>query len=522
MCNLRFIEVGTMWNEVLLPKNFEFCAQALRCLYLYNYPLESLPLNFWPKNLVELHMTSSKLIKLWNGGDKPLGSLKLMDLSYSCNLIRIPDLSSIAPNLEFLYLNGCESLVEIPSLQNLSNLVELRMRGSKLIQLWNGGDKPLENLKLMDLSYSHRLIRIPNLSSIAPNLEFLYLEGCKSLVEIPSLQNLSKLTELYLNGSNKIKDCPEIPCNIRILKLDGTGIEQLPSSIKHLSQLVILSLYYCTALESLPSSIGELKCLEYLSLWTCSNLASLPESIKQLSKLKKLHLSDCESLKSLPELPSCLELLNANACRSLESASISFNFLEHDDENEEADRSEHENEEAHKSESEDCKFLDFSNCGKLNKKVMEDVFEAHLLGQKVTLLMAGGEVPERMRYKNKGSSLSFKLDLRHVIAFSFCVVLRPICESGNRRERNAFNLFGDKDLANWNGYYGGPYLSDLSHVLLSFNGLRTRFVEECFVKASFCFIDNRLLDRPEIMECGVHPIYRRDKRRSRNEKHQDD
>ncbi|XP_057990281.1 disease resistance protein RUN1 [Hevea brasiliensis] len=602
MCNLRFIEVCAMPNKVLLPENFEFCAQALRCLYWDYYPLESLPLNFWPKNLVELHMPSSnliqlwnggdkplrslklmdlsdsrnliripdlssiapnleflylngckslvkipslqnlsnlvelrmrgsKLIQLWNGGDKPLGSLKLMDLSDSCNLIRIPDLSSIAPNLEFLYLNGCKSLVEIPSLQNLSNLVELRMRGSKLIQLWNGGDKPLGNLKLMDLSYSNDLITIPNLSSIVPNLEFLYLKGCWSLVEIPSLQNLSKLTELYLTGSNKIKDCPEIPCQLVILSLDRcTALESLPSSIGNLKRLEELHLAECSRLVTIPSSIGELKCLEKLFLPNCSNLASLPESIKQLSKLKRLNLRSCERLKSLPGLPSCLELLRANDCRSLESASISFNFLEHDDENEEADRSEHENEEAHKSESEDCKFLNFSSCVKLNKKVMEDVFEAHLLGQKVTLLMAGGEVPERMRYKNKGSSLSFKLDLRHLIAFSFCVVLRPsrfihfprfevdfIWESGNRQERKAFNLYSDKVVANWNA---GPYSSDSSHMLLSFNGLRTRFDEECFVKASFCFIDNHLW--PEIMECGVHPIYRRDKRRSRNEKHQDD
>ncbi|XP_057990228.1 disease resistance protein TAO1-like [Hevea brasiliensis] len=455
MCNLRFIEVCTMWNKVLLPKNFEFCAQALRCLYWDFYPLESLPLNFWPKNLVEF-----------------------------------------------------------------------RMPWSKLIQLWNGGDKDSE--------------------SIAPNLEFLYLEGCKSLVEIPSLQNLTKLTELHLRGCCKIKDCPEIPCNIRILTLNYTGIEQLPSSIKHLSQLVILSLDRCTALESLPSSIGnlkrleelhlaecsrlvtipssigELKCLEKLFLQHCSNLASLPESIKQLSKLKLLNLRSCERLKSLPGLPSCLKLLKAIDCHSLESASISFNFLEHEDENEEADKSEHENEEAHKSESEDCKFLDFCNCVKLNKKVMEDVFEAHLLGQKVTLLMAGGEVPERMRYKNKGSSLSFKLDLRHLIAFSFCVVLRPsgfihfrgfkvdfICESGNRRERNAFNLFSDKDVANWNGYYVGLYHSYLSHVLLSFNGLRTRFDEECFVEASFCFKADRFVHLQRIMECGLYhlPLY---------------
>ncbi|XP_057990287.1 disease resistance protein TAO1-like [Hevea brasiliensis] len=403
------------------------------------------------------------------------------------------------------------------------------------------------NCGMEEISYSRNLIRIPDLSSIAPNVEILYLGLCSSLVEIPSLQNLSKLTELDLT---RIKDCPEIPCNIRILNLEDT--EQLPSSIKHLSQLVILSLEQCRALESLPSSIGnlkrleeldlrecsrlvtipssigELKCLEKLLLFGCSNLASLPESIKQLSKLKLLNLKCCNRLKSLPELPSCLELLNAADCRSLESASISLNFLEHEDENEEADKSEHENEEAHKSESEDCKFLDFSNCVKLNKKVMEDVFEAQLLGQKVTLVMAGGEVPERMRYKNKGSSLSFKLDLRHVIAFSFCVVLRPrgrfyfpgfkvdfICESGNRRERNAFNLYSDRFVANWNRYYACPSSSDSSQVLLSFNGLRTRFDEECFVKASFCCNADCFVDLQEIMECGVHPIYSRDKRRSR-------
>ncbi|KAF2320008.1 hypothetical protein GH714_021971 [Hevea brasiliensis] len=115
---------------------------------------------------------------------------------------------------------------------------------------------------------------------------------------------------------------------------------------------------------------------------------------------------------------------------------------------------------------------------------------AHLLGQKVTLLMAGGEVPECMR--GLIDFPEFEVDF--------------ICESGNRRERNAFNLFSDKDVANWNGYYGGLYLSDSSHVLLSFNGLRTRFDEECFVKASFCFNADCYEDLQEIMECGVHPI----------------
>ncbi|KAF2319966.1 hypothetical protein GH714_021229 [Hevea brasiliensis] len=117
---------------------------------------------------------------------------------------------------------------------------------------------------------------------------------------------------------------------------------------------------------------------------------------------------------------------------------------------------------------------------------MEDVFEAHLLGQKVTLLMVGGEVPEWMR--GFIDFPGFEVDF--------------IWESGNRRERNAFNLFSDKDVANWNGYYGGPHPLDLSRVLLSFNGLRTRFDEECFVKASFCFNADFYMYQPEIMEWG--------------------
>ncbi|XP_057990260.1 disease resistance protein RUN1-like [Hevea brasiliensis] len=228
--NLRFLKIRS--TEVLVANNkLEFLPQTLRYL---DWGLESLPLNFCPKNLVELHMSFSNLTQLWNG------------------------------------------------------------------------DKLLRKLRLMDLSNSIRLTRIPDLSSIAPNLEFLYLNGCPGLVEFPSLQNLSKLTELSLGGFDKFTHCPEIPCNIRILYLHQNAIELLPSSIEHLSQLVKLSLFECTRLR----------------------------------------------LKCLPELPSCLEYLDASDCTSLKSASTSFLFLEDEDENAKADKSESEddNKEAYKSE----------------------------------------------------------------------------------------------------------------------------------------------------------------------------
>ncbi|XP_057990180.1 disease resistance protein RPV1-like [Hevea brasiliensis] len=85
-------------GQVLLPRGLEFLPEELRYLHWEIFPLKSLPLNFCPKNLVELHMPRSNLRQLWNR-DKDLGNLKFLDLSYSLELTGVPDLSSI-PNLE--------------------------------------------------------------------------------------------------------------------------------------------------------------------------------------------------------------------------------------------------------------------------------------------------------------------------------------------------------------------------------------------------------------------------------------
>ncbi|XP_057989241.1 disease resistance protein RPV1 [Hevea brasiliensis] len=416
-------------------------------------------------------------------------------------------------------------LTSLPSNFCPKNLVVLDLQRSNLIELWNG-DQPLGNLKIIRLSDSKDLIRIPDLSSTAPNLELLDLSECESLVEIPSsFQNLSKLTELNLFRCYNVRYCPEIPCNIGTVLLSESGIEHLPSSIEHLTQLFRLSLHQCTRLVSIPNSIGELKCLKEFALNGCSNLTSLPESMKQLSKLKWLDLRGCKRLKCLPELPSCLEVLDASECTSLESASTSFLFIEHEDENEEADESEDEDH------FKDCKRLFFGKCVNLDKKVMEDVFEAHMLHQEVSLYMAGGEVPERMRYKNRrGSWLSFRLDLRHLIAFSFCAVISTsnyfdlwtpmkcrvdfIDESGHTRSQN-FIFYKSKDQQ-----YMFKYPSE--HVLLWFSYHSFIYVnKECFVEASLHFSTD---DDEGIIKCGVHPIYmcdslRRNKKRRRNEEH---
>ncbi|XP_031270526.1 disease resistance-like protein DSC1 [Pistacia vera] len=134
------------------------------------------------------------------------------------------------------------------------NLVELKMHGSNLKQLWTG-IKDLANLKYFDLRYSKHLLKVPDLSQ-AQNLECLILEGCTSLFEItPPSQNLNKLIvlnlrycenlislpigiqskslrDVILSGCSNLNTAPRISCNMKRLCLDGTAIKELSSSIK--------------------------------------------------------------------------------------------------------------------------------------------------------------------------------------------------------------------------------------------------------------------------------------------------
>ena len=108
------------------------------------------------------------------------------------------------------------------------------------------------------------------------------------------------------------------------LYLDGTAIEELPSSIKHLTGLALLSLQYCKNLWSFPSVIYSLTSLKILTLKGCKSQQPiealqntgpepepinllLPNSFSGLSSLVSPDLSDCNlSDGALPDDLSCL------------------------------------------------------------------------------------------------------------------------------------------------------------------------------------------------------------------------
>ena len=242
--------------------------------------------------------------------------LKLIDLSGSKNLTQTPDFNEF-PNIERLNFQGCTRLHELHASV--------------------GGLKRLIQLNLKDCIYLKNLPHQLNLNS----LQTLILSGCSKLKKFPQIgRNMTSLSKLYL---------------------DGTAIEELPSSIKRLTGLTLLNLQECKNLLSFPSVICSLTSLEILTLSSCvgqppkqalsytylrSLICSilvlwrycfcvpepkpisllLPKSFSGLSSLVSLDLSDCNLLDgALPYDLSCLSSL-----KSLNMSKNNFTLL-HDD-----------------------------------------------------------------------------------------------------------------------------------------------------------------------------------------------
>ena len=270
-----------------------------------------------------------------------LSNLKGIDLSDSHSLKELPDLSK-APKVERIVARGCADLVTIPTPRNkLNSLKYLDLSGcSKLKDFpeisWN-----IERLFLADSGIQE----IPPSIEHFRQLVHLDLKGCKMLKNVAQIgQNLEKLGFMDLSGCSSVTSFPEISCNVKELLLNETSIEEIPSRIKCMKELVLLELKNCPRLKNLPSSICELKSLVELNLSGSSNFTNFPEitetmdslkylslngsaikelpSFENLTGLISLNLENCSSLISLPDGLSklkFLEDLNISGCSSLEN-----------------------------------------------------------------------------------------------------------------------------------------------------------------------------------------------------------
>ncbi|CAI9303507.1 unnamed protein product [Lactuca saligna] len=306
---------------------------ALRYLRWTNYPFRSLPKTCQANNLVTLEMPESKIVQLWEGGErKLLGKLRFLDLSYS--KLKTLDLD-LTPNLETLNLGNCCDLVELTdAISMMEHLKSLKVNGCLLLEKLPDDLCRLGCLEKLNLS-STNIKHLPDNIFMLKNLKHLKLDECKLLEKLPEdIGEVKCLKKLSLSSTN-IKRLPDSICmlkHLRKLKLDdcesleklpedigelkclecldlsSTKIKHLPDSICSLKHLRDLKLYYCESLEKLPEDIGKLKCLEFLDL-SFTEITHLPDSLCKLKYLSDLILNCCFSLEKLPEDLGELEYL---------------------------------------------------------------------------------------------------------------------------------------------------------------------------------------------------------------------
>ncbi|XP_065852945.1 disease resistance protein RPV1-like isoform X2 [Euphorbia lathyris] len=279
------------FNDVKLHGGYEHFPKSLIWLSWHGFPTKSIQPNMYLEKIVVLDMRYSSLKLVWNG-PRVLLQLKILNLSYSCDLVTTSNLSGL-PNLEKLKLKGCINLAEVhESIGDLKRLVLLNLKDCK------------------------SLTKLPRTIGMLRSLEELNISGCSKLYKLPSeLGRIESLKVLHADGLLHSATTSQHSTFLSWLS-KRQGIQSLLSLNFLPHSLESLSLADCK-LSDIPVDISNFSSLKYLNL-SRNSICSLPETTHSLSKLEFLVLDHCSTLQSLPQLPTTLKELSAEKCTSLE------------------------------------------------------------------------------------------------------------------------------------------------------------------------------------------------------------
>ncbi|CAH1421482.1 unnamed protein product [Lactuca virosa] len=352
MKELRFLSIrGYCSSDLEFSTVVPDFPNALRCLDWTNYPFRSLRTTFQANNIAALKMDGSRIVQLWEGGErKALNKLRFLDLSSS--LLSTLDIG-LAPNLEELGLFECKYLEKLHLPERCLNLKRLLLTNSKLRTLEIGLTPNLEKLylersccleelhmvnecqKLAELRISHSNLRTFDLG-MTPNLKKLDLKECRKLINyyaacsVDESLEVGPLAKLHLIVES-IERCQLHPdSNLPKFQFRCFYTEDRPSLTRNLEMLFSVGMCACTNLETFSRSIyglqrlrelelkgifleaimdiDQLESLEELILLS-TKIKHLPDSICMLKHLKYLKLYDCSLLEKLPEDLGQLECL---------------------------------------------------------------------------------------------------------------------------------------------------------------------------------------------------------------------
>ncbi|KAK8272818.1 hypothetical protein V6Z12_D11G361700, partial [Gossypium hirsutum] len=258
--------------------------------------------------IIDNKRESNKMLNL--SVDTFLKMKKLRLLKVLC-LSNCDDLKYLSNELRLLDWTGYP-LRYLPSSFQPDNLVPLLLPYSHIQQLWKG-NRPLFNLKIMNLSGSQNLIKTPDFTT-ASNLEVLILEGCTKLVDVhPSIGVLKSLKLLNLRYCKSLRTLPtKIGMeSLETLILSGcSNLVRFPDIDGKMERLKTLDLSGCYRVENLSENLQQAKFLEELDLSETA-ITEPPSSIFQFKNLKVLSFNGRKgpSYKLLPNLPSVFKVI---------------------------------------------------------------------------------------------------------------------------------------------------------------------------------------------------------------------
>jgi len=255
-----------------------------------------------------------------------LVNLEAIDLSECKQLRRLPDLSG-ALKLKQLRLSGCEELCELqPSAFSKDTLDTLLLdRCIKLESLM--GEKHLTSLKYFSVKGCKSLKEFSLSSDSIKRLD-LSKTGIKILhTSIGDMNNLIWLNLEDLNLTNLPIELSRLRSltELRVSKCSVVTKSKLEALFEGLTLLRLLHLKDCCNLIELPANISSLESLHELRL-DGSSVEELPASIKYLSELEVQSLDNCSKLRCLPELPLSIKEFQADNCTSLITVSTLKTF----------------------------------------------------------------------------------------------------------------------------------------------------------------------------------------------------
>ncbi|GJT50096.1 Toll/interleukin-1 receptor domain-containing protein [Tanacetum coccineum] len=307
--NMRKLRVlymcsGPNWKDNQVNQRFP---SALKYLSWRDYPFSSLHETFQANNLVGLDMSFSIIENIRKGRTrKVLEKLRFLDLSYTP--LQTMNLG-VTPNIESLYLEHCQELIELYIPDGCPKLQYLNLNNSKLKSLNLGPSPNLETLSLTpgsrDLILGVKVnLEAFNMPFRCPKLKSLSLNNSRlrnlDFGPTPDLETLS-LVECNLEAFNMPFRCPKL----KSLSLNGSNMRNLHMSVPiwilkaishHLngSKLRNLHLGLTPDLETLSLAGCDLE--ELHVPFGCPKLISLSLNSPKLSNLNLGPTPDLENL----------------------------------------------------------------------------------------------------------------------------------------------------------------------------------------------------------------------------------